>query len=346
MSGTDAVRSGAAATHVGYFHEALFYGSDDELLAAVVPFIEEGLAAGEPTLVVMDERRTELVSAVLPDPRVRFLDHQYLSPAATIREYRRIFTALMSEGAQQIRVVGEVPHPGVGVSWESWRRYEAVVNYAFDDFPVWGLCPYDLRITSPEVIDDVRRTHPWVSEDGEPVASPTFEDPRRFLAERHSIGFDQLEMTTTRFELADPTPSDARRAVERVAASHGRLDEEDRSGLCIAVSEVVTNATMHGRPPVVVRCWADDRRVVVTVRDQGSGPGPERPFVGLVQPAGDGLGGLGLWIAHQSCADVVLRTDESGFTVVLSAGDPPPPLVHAPVHTHEQASGHRFSPEA
>ena len=40
------MRTGAARGHAGHFHEAGFYGSDTEFRALIVPFAEEGIAAG------------------------------------------------------------------------------------------------------------------------------------------------------------------------------------------------------------------------------------------------------------------------------------------------------------
>jgi len=45
------MRTGAAAGHTGYYHEAVCYGSDDDLLAVTLPFLLGGVAAGEPTVV-------------------------------------------------------------------------------------------------------------------------------------------------------------------------------------------------------------------------------------------------------------------------------------------------------
>ena len=42
------MRTGAARGQVGHYHEAGFYGSDAEFAALIVPFAEEGIAAGEP----------------------------------------------------------------------------------------------------------------------------------------------------------------------------------------------------------------------------------------------------------------------------------------------------------
>ncbi|EOD63016.1 ATP-binding protein, partial [Amycolatopsis vancoresmycina] len=81
--------------------------------------------------------------------------------------------------------------------------------------------------------------------------------------------------------------------------------------------EIVDNALRHGRPPVRMRIWADAGHVVVTVHDTGDGP--DDPFAGLL-PADRTVGGRGLWIAHQVCAQVTLHHDDTGFTVRLAAG--------------------------
>jgi hypothetical protein len=68
------LRTGAAAGHRGYFHEAVCYDSADHLLAVVVPFLLGGVAAGEPTVVSLGERNAALVRAALPaDSGVEFL---------------------------------------------------------------------------------------------------------------------------------------------------------------------------------------------------------------------------------------------------------------------------------
>ena len=48
------MRTGAARGHTGHFHEAGFYGSDAEFRALIVPFAEEGIAAGEPVIIGYD----------------------------------------------------------------------------------------------------------------------------------------------------------------------------------------------------------------------------------------------------------------------------------------------------
>jgi anti-sigma regulatory factor (Ser/Thr protein kinase) len=94
-----------------------------------------------------------------------------------------------------------------------------------------------------------------------------------------------------------PTTAPARRAVE-TAAPNIRLGKDEIGRLVLAVSEAVTNATLHGQPPARMRIWTAPERIVVAISDRG--PGPQDPYAGLVQsPAVDGHGGFGLWITHQ-----------------------------------------------
>ncbi|MDQ3762769.1 MAG: sensor histidine kinase [Actinomycetota bacterium] len=316
------MRTEAAAGHRGYFHETAFYGSDEEFLAIVVPFLQGGLAAGEPTVVALGERNTELVrSAMAATPHLSFLHGQYVRPASVIKSFHKVLAGHVAHGAQQIRIVGEVPHPGVGMPWEWWARYEAAVNHAFNGFPLWGLCPYDTRITSDRVLDDVARTHPYLATtDGRHVVNDRYIDPAVFLSQPRSRT-DPLETSLPLIDLVDPTPATARRAVlDAGRATH--LAAADIDDLVYAVSEVVTNALCHGRPPVRFRLWSSVDRIVATVTDQGDGPSD--PFAGLVPAAEASAGGLGLWITHQICSDATLGRSGEGFTIRLIAGVPSP----------------------
>src|SRR4051812_48382188 len=111
------MRSGAARGHQGYFHETAFYGSDDEFVSLVAPFVLDGVAAGEPTLVACGEANEKLPREVLGHTaEITYVPagDQYARPTSAIRRYLEVFADLTASGARQIRVVGDVPHPGVG----------------------------------------------------------------------------------------------------------------------------------------------------------------------------------------------------------------------------------------
>ncbi|GAA2360271.1 anti-sigma regulatory factor [Catellatospora methionotrophica] len=311
------MRTGAAADHRGFFHETAFYASDDEFLSVVVPFLADGVAASEPTLAVFDEPRERLVrDAMGRDSGVTFVrgDDQYRRPALAIKRYRELMTSYVAAGAAQIRVTGDVPHPGTGVPWEWWARYEAAVNHAYDDFPMWGLCPYDTRTAPDDVLDHVRRTHAHIATPRGHHANLAYGDPSAAVAGVASWR-DPLEDTAPAIELGDPTTAQARGALAAVQAT-AALAEDDLSGLMLATTETVTNALLYGGPPVRLRLWASPGRIVVTVTDGGTGPAD--PFVGLMP--GRAPGGWGMWLAHQVCAYVSLQREPGAFTVRLLGG--------------------------
>ncbi len=314
---------GVPAGHVGYYHEALRYGSDEELLAAAVPFLLDGVAAGEPTIVALCEPNTALVREALGGADTPVVFHSggdmYARPAGAIRAYSDLFAEHTADGAHRIRVLGELPPEALGATWDWWARYESAINDAYAEFPLWTLCAYDERTTSPEVMADVARTHPNLARPGDtPLPSADYVEPDRFL--RHDVPSapDPLQQTTPAMELVNPLPAQARAALANVA--DGVLTPEELGDLRIAVTETVTNAMSHGTAPIVVRFWAGPDRVVVTVTDGGTGPAD--PFAGLRAAAHAPTGGLGLWLTYQLCDHVAMSASEDGFTVRMISGNP------------------------
>jgi anti-sigma regulatory factor (Ser/Thr protein kinase) len=314
------MRTGAPTGYAGYFHEAALYSSDEELLDLVVPFLMGGVEANEPTLVSLDDRSTAVIEAEIGDtPGITFLPNasQYDRPALTLKRYRNVLEGYVADGVAQVRAIGSVPHPGVGAPWDSWARYEAAANRALADLPLWGVCVYDTRTTPGYVLDDVERLHSHLATpDGRHTLNTRFVSPEAVMADRPPPAPDPLEAQPPAVMLIDPTQSAARQAIRSVS-TYSEVDGRTVDDLLIGVSEAVSNGVMYGRPPVVVRAWTSPDRVVVTVTDQG--PGPSDPLVGLTPVPNQMLGGLGLWIAHQLCADTALVTSDDGFTVRLTA---------------------------
>lgn len=316
------MRTGAAAGHVGYYHEAVCYASDEDLLAVAVPFLVGGVEAGEPTVVSFGPRNADLVRAALPEGvAVTFLegDSLYARPAAAIRFYQEMFADHVAGGATQIRVIGELATKMFGPTWDSWARYEAAVNHAYNAYPLWTMCAYGTHTTPAPVMADVLRTHPRTAmPDGRHVANETYTDPVDYLGENHAPVPDPIQAAPPLLDLRNPGLAEARQAIRDT--DPGQLSVPEVEDLILAVSEAVANAYRHGRPQVRMRLWRADDRIVVSVGDGGAGP--KDAFAGLI-PMGDGTnGGLGLWIVHQTCSHVSMYRDDDGFTIRLTAGNP------------------------
>ncbi|MCE6995536.1 sensor histidine kinase [Saccharothrix sp. S26] len=314
----------------GYDHAAAYYTSDEDLMAVALPFLLGGLEAGEPTVVSLAPERSELVRRALPrsaEAVFTVTDDLYARPAAAIKSYREMMAGFVADGARGIRILGEIPPVGLSRSWDWWARYESAVNHAYDEFPLRSMCAYDTRTTPRHVLDDVAATHPFVAApDGAHLIGERYVEPPDFLADPRPMTPYPIERTPPLVELTDPAPAAARRAV--VQANRASLSAQEIGNLVLAVSEIVTNAARHGRPPVLFRVWSDTDHVVVTIHDTGAGP--TDPFAGLLPAPDRESGGLGLWLTHQICHHVALHRDKHGFTVRLTAGDPH----HTAPHLH------------
>jgi anti-sigma regulatory factor (Ser/Thr protein kinase) len=171
------------------------------------------------------------------------------------------------------------------------------------------------------VLDVVERTHPRiVSPSGERRASDRYQGAVVF--EGLPYAPDPLEDSAPTIELVNRSAADARHVLAQIGP--GRIPGTTLDDLLIGVSEAVSNAQRHGRPPATVRIWATPGRIVVTVHDKGRGPADR--LAGLV-PApsntSDRRLGLGLWAMHQLDIDIALRHADDGFTVRLRSGTTP-----------------------
>jgi len=280
-----------------------------------VPFITEGIDAGEPSVLGFDDHCTTLLRKHLPTSElVTFVsggDH-YATPASAISSYRKLYAREIANGAQQIRTSGQVPLDGSPAHFRAWSRYESAVNTAYDDFPLLSLCVYDTTTMSPEVRDVVERAHPNLqATSGVHSSSSRYQDPATFVLP--PVVPDPLEFSTPLVDISDITAARSREVIRGIAAPH--LDTVALHDLVLATSEMVTNALMHGKAPTDLKAWAQDGRVVVHVRD--SGRGPVGHLTGLMPVDSEVGAGLGLWLIHQLGLSVDLLPSDDGFTVRL-----------------------------
>lgn len=302
-----------------YRHHALLYDSDASFVDGVVPFIQDGLDAGETVLLGLTEGQLALLGPHfdLGHELLMTPDVGYSNPVETVHQWLSEFRTLVDGGAPGIRALGDVPHPGTGGDWYQWARYEAIINRAFADFPLASLCLYDVRVTPPKVLADVACTHPFlITVDGH-RPSTWYEDEVAFLGRLpRRPGLGDVRPPDRVFD--DPMPHEARHHLIGVTDGMG-LDPQVVDDLHVAVSELVSNARHHGDDPVTVRVWTEVDRLEVTVTDGGTGPAD--PCAGWIPPADPAAigGGRGLWLTHLMAPTLdVWRDPEEGFTARLS----------------------------
>ena len=127
------------ADQSGFLHELVLHGSPEEMLEFIMPFIRDGVAAEEPTLLLV---RPETAATVLH--RVERSPHLLLlpalgqpgRPAADLRATETLLAGY-GRGTSQVRIVNQEPVVP-DAQWHEWRRLEAVVNLALRRHNTWG----------------------------------------------------------------------------------------------------------------------------------------------------------------------------------------------------------------
>jgi transcriptional regulator with XRE-family HTH domain len=166
-------------------HQMLPYASDEEFLAAAVPFLEAGVAAGEPVLAVTSSRNIRLLRAAMDMSTITSAKATtwYRSPPAALAGYQQFVSNQIDDGRHWVRILGE-PNWSENTPGEirAWTRYEALLTIAFADMAATIVCPYDLRqVESSKCVRAARETHPFMLTGAEIAPNPDFNDAASVL---------------------------------------------------------------------------------------------------------------------------------------------------------------------
>jgi anti-sigma regulatory factor (Ser/Thr protein kinase) len=301
-------------------HDAFLYGSDEQLVTAMVPFLREGLTRGDAAAAVTTPGNLALLRDRLgADAHVSYVEAAdwYVRPAAAIAQFDAAIRELIDGGAPHLRVVGELPFGSTAGEHASWNRYEAIVNEAFKRAPLWVVCLYDTRALPEQLIEAARRTHPTLFETRRRRQSADYVEPAVLLGQIPEPGIPVAGPPRLQLRI-DGDPRGWRHslagAVEAEALPRGRAEE-----FLIAVGEVVANALGHGHSLAELTLWSTNDGVVCAVHDDG--PGVDDPFAGYLPPGNDDAAqGMGLWVARQLSDSLAIQSGADGTTVRLGIG--------------------------
>jgi anti-sigma regulatory factor (Ser/Thr protein kinase) len=304
-----------------YVHDALFFDSTDQLVEVAVPFLLQGLAAGEAAVVATGPATSSLLrDAVDGDPRVHIIEpgdaYRTRTPSA-ITTFRRLAEMRSAEGTKRVRVIGEVDYGTTERDWLEWQRYESVINVALADWPLWGLCVFDTQRLAGPVLESARYTHTSVVTAAGRRPNPDFVAPEEYLRAL-PVPAEPLERSTPRLWAPDVDDFIGLRHAVAAELATVRAPRDLVEDFLLAVDEMMSNAVRHGEPPVSLGLWIGGDRVVCTIADQG--PGWDDPYAGYGPAHGDDLsrGGMGLWLARQLCDHVDISSAGGGAQVRLT----------------------------
>src|SRR3954452_617499 len=305
----------------GFEHSALLYGSDDAFLETAVPFVERGVAAGEPALVAVQGRNIEGLRAAMggePEGVILLSVEEWYESSARTRD-KFVRWAGERPGSGRARLISEPPWAlGNEPRIRDWARNESVINVAFEGMPVTFICTYDSRLLPAEIIEHAHHTHPGLAGVEGSTLSDAYEEPREFC-QRLNTQVERTEGEPTEeldFNLGDLRKM--RHMVTSTAVSSG-LSGSRADELALAVNEIASNAVVHGRLPATLRIWEGEG--ILTCEGRDAGVGRQEVLLGQVTPPAGGDRGRGIWLARMLC-DAVEIKNGIGCTVSIHANTP------------------------
>jgi len=303
----------AATVQEEFVHPALLYRNDEEYLAGTVPFIRDGLAAGEPVAVAVPGPNLELIRRALGADAQRVLLRDMT--AAGRNPGRIIPTVLLAfadtHPGQRVRLIGEPIWAGRSATeYPACAQHEALINAAFAGRRATILCPYNTHLLDPVWVTDAYKTHPVIWDGNHRFDSSHYNDPTVVAA-----GFN-LPLTGPPAGAATTTVDlDNLPAVRRFVAGHANragLTPERVADLTLAVNELAANAVEHGDGTGEIALWTEQDRLICQVTDRGH---LSHPLAGRIPvPANSQSGGRGLLLINQLCDLVRVHTTPAGTT--------------------------------
>ena len=183
-------------------HVCAFFGNSDEEYTVFLPFMKEGLAAGDRAVHIInkghyEERKRRLAEVGISvrsaeqsgQLEIRPWENAYLR-SNCFDQYKMI------ELLEEVGAAGERQGSGFTRLWANmeWAledfpgthdivEYESRLNYVLPKYNMATVCTYDLAKFNAAVIMDIMRTHPQVIIGGILQENPFYVPPDEFLRE-------------------------------------------------------------------------------------------------------------------------------------------------------------------
>jgi anti-sigma regulatory factor (Ser/Thr protein kinase) len=299
-------------------HVAFFYDSADEYARETGDFARGGLDRGNPVMIAVPAVNAGIIKSYLGRLAERAV---FEDMTALGRNPARIIPAISafadSHPGQLVHYVGEPAWPSrTAPERAEVMRHEKLLNLAFGAGRIRILCPYDATGLEPDVLAQAAGAHPMLMRNGHLEPSTAFSDCA--LAPDAAPPLPSPPASAAALTYRDD-PGSARRFARQHAQAAG-LAEPRLTDLVIAVGELAANTLRHTSSDGTVRVWADVGEVICEVRDHGY---IRDPLAGRRRPPADAAAGHGLWVVHQVCDLVEMRSSSSGtvFRLHMTLGN-------------------------
>jgi anti-sigma regulatory factor (Ser/Thr protein kinase) len=303
-----------------FAHTIAVIQSDASVRTHLVPEIRRSLQRGQHVLMVVSESVGRLVRSDLGSrvPGVEWGDpaafYTRLGPA--FERFRR-YLAERHEAGQQVHVIAEpeLADGAVADRTHAYLPYESICNETYAPYGSPVTCIWNTGQHPAAVLEQARIVHGHELTAAGRVRNEAYQTPDEFLTGRAQAPLEPVPALVDHdvilHDLLDL------RVLRRILATwttrHGFQDEV-AADVSVAVTEIATNALIHGGTPARARCWHAGDTLIVQLDDPGGRP--LSPTAGYRRPAAtSAAGGRGLWLARQ-LADSVMTASAAGRTSV------------------------------
>jgi hypothetical protein len=308
----------------GFIHHASVYNSDDEFLAMAVPFVGDGLSAGNPVLVTTTPANLELLGAALGE-RAREVDYAETAyfgrrPPQRLAAFHRYWKRQSAAApGRQVRILAEPIWTGRSSrDATAWKRMESTLNVALANTNIWMICPYDARVIDPDIAVSAHQTHPHHIAGTDSRSCTEYVDPVAFARSCDAAPLPEAPLDADTYAF-DGDLHSLRRFVSDHAQTLG-LAKERAAMLVVAAGETGLLLKRQSPGSAIVRMWEQPAAIVCDFY-QPAGQLND-PFLGFrpveLQPGPDDE----MWLTRQICDWVDIRTADDGCTIRLQVPGP------------------------
>jgi hypothetical protein len=181
-------------------HLCLIYDNEADQMAAIVPYLQEGLARREHCVYMTNEQTIAQVAAALCrggleatdltrqgrleilTAHTTYLRNGRFAPSTMIEFVDTLVSQALHRGFAGLRCTGQMTW-ALDSDAKELMEYEALLNAVFRKRPVTTLCQYNMLRFSPGICENVLRTHPQTIHDGHLCENLYYEPPDFVLSQ-------------------------------------------------------------------------------------------------------------------------------------------------------------------
>ncbi|MEV5137641.1 sensor histidine kinase [Streptomyces syringium] len=298
------------ADGTGFVHHACLYGSDEQFLATALPFVRDGLAAGEPVLAATTPANIELLRDALGE-RAHALDTAETAYFGR-RPVERVFAFLRyhdrrARPGRRMRMLAEPVWGGRSARQiAEWKRMESGLNVLLAELPVWMICPYDTRAVSADVAAAACVTHPVRMDGVKAHPCADFTDPMAYAA---AIGPPPETAPGTAARMGPTADASAVRLFARERAAAAGLTGERLALAEFAVAEAAGYLLAADGARVALRIWEEPGALACELLREDPHGASVPVFAGFLPPDEAPDPEDGLWLARTLSETLEVRAE-------------------------------------